>query len=131
MIRMSGFWIPVIWSFLPDKNLESYKVLFFLLKEELKKRGIKFNIKQIISDFEINIQKGLYESFEFIEILGCYFHFADSIQGKVQKKGFSTQYEEFSDFKRFVRSTIGLVHLPLEDLEKGFEFLKDFQISDE
>ena len=131
MIKFSGFWIPVAWAWLPDKCLQSYKVFFHLILEELKKRNIKFNVKEVISDFEINIQKAASEMLGNINILGCFFHLSKAFWNKVQIKGFSKQFEDFPDFRKFVKSSIALSHLPLEDLEEGLEYLKGMVISDE
>ena len=130
MIKKSGFWIPVCWAWLPDKNLQSYKVFFFLVLEELKRRKIKFNLKEVISDFEINIQKAATEMMIGIVILGCFFHLSKAFWKKVQTKGFAKQFEDLPDFRKFIKSSIALSHLPLEDLEGGVEYLKTMELSD-
>ena len=74
MIRFGGFWIPLAWGWLPDKSLQSYKVFFYMMLEELKRRNIPLNIKELISDFELNILKSADEMLPGIIILGCFFH---------------------------------------------------------
>ena len=29
-VKLSGYWIPVVWGWLPDKSLTSYKVIFLI-----------------------------------------------------------------------------------------------------
>ena len=70
MIKYEGFWIPVVWSWLPDKSEESYKVLIHMVQDKLKELNIKFNIEEIISDFEINIQKAADQLIAGIKIPG-------------------------------------------------------------
>ena len=91
MIRFSGFWIPVAWGWLPDKSLQSYKVFFYMMLEELKRRNIPLNIKEFISDFELNILKSADEMLPGIFILGCFFHISKAIWKKVQVNGFASQ----------------------------------------
>ena len=102
-----------------------------MMLEELKRRNIKFNVEALISDFEINIQKAADEMLGGITILGCFFHLSKAFWKKVQVKGFATQFDEFEDFRKFIKSSIALAHLPLQDLEKGLEYLKNMEISDE
>ena len=108
MMKIEGFWIPVAWAWLPDKNLQSYKVFFHLILEELKKRNIKFNVKEVISDFEINIQKAASEMLSGITILGCFFHLSKAFWKKFQTKGFSKQFEDFKEFRKFIKRSIAL-----------------------
>ena len=126
MIRFAGFWIPVVWGWLPDKNVQSYKVFFYMTLEELKRRKINMNIKEVISDYELNILKSADEILPGVKILGCFFHFSKAIWNQVQVGGFSTHFDDFPDFHKFIKSTYALAHLPLEDIEKGMEYLKAF-----
>ena len=66
-----------------------------------------------------------------INILGCFFHLSKAFWKKVQIKGFSKQFEDFPDFRKFIKSCIALSHLPLEDLEKGVEYVEAMVVSDE
>ena len=131
MIRFGGFWIPVAWGWLPVKSLQSNKVFFYMMLEELKRRNIPLNIKELISDFELNILKSADKMLPGIVILGCFFHLSKAIWKKVQVNGFAAQFDEQPDFHKFVKSTLALAHLPLEDIEKGLEYLKAFEVSDE
>lgn len=131
MTRFGGFWLPVCWGWLPDKSLQSYKVFFHLVLEELKRRNIPLNTKELISDFELHILKSADEMLLGIVILGCFFHLSKAIWKKVQVSGFATQFAEQADFHKFVKSTLTLAHLPLEDIEKGMDYLKSFELSDE
>ena len=98
MIRFGGFWIPVAWGWLPDKSLQSYKVFFYMMLEELKRRNIPLNIKELISDFELNILKSADEMLPGIVILGCFFHLSKAIWKKVQVNGFAIQFDKQPDF---------------------------------
>ena len=131
MVKYSGFWIPVCWAWLPDKSEVSYKVLIHMVQEKLSELNIKFNIKEVISDFEINIQKAADQMLPEIQILGCFFHLSKCFWKRLQMKGMVTEYDNNAKFREFVKSAIALAHLPLADLEDGVDHLKSFQFVDE
>ena len=131
MIKYNGFWIPVVWSWLPDKSAESYKVLIHMVQDKLKELNINFNINEIISDFEINIQKAADHLITGIRILGCFFHLSKCFWKRLQMKGMVTEYDDNVEFRDFVKSAIALAHLPLTDLEEGVEYLKSVQFDDD
>ena len=66
-----------------------------------------------------------------IVILSFFFHLSKAIWKNVQVSEFATQFDERADFHKFVKSTIALAHLPLEDIEKGMDYLKSFELMDE
>ena len=85
-VVFSGHWIPVVWGWLPDKAVLSYKVFLHLVLEKLKEMGVKINIAEIISDFELNIHKAINDMMPEVDILGCFFHLAKAFNMKVDKK---------------------------------------------
>ena len=109
----------VVWSWLPDKTKESYKVVIHLVEEKLKELNIKFNIHEIITDFEVNIQKAADDLITGVKILGCYFHLSKCFWKGVQLKGMVTEYDENEQFRNFVKSAMGLAHVPLTSCQIG------------
>ena len=101
------------------------QVFLHLVLEKLKELQIPFNLKQIISDYELNIHKSIDEVLPGIQILGCFFHLVKAFQKKVDQKHTKTQYEEDPHFHKFIKQAVALSSLPLEDLEIGFNWLKD------
>ena len=102
-----------------------------MILEELKKRRIKLTIKEIISDFELNIMKSVDELLVGIIILGCFFHLLKAMWAYLQQNGFATHFDRFPDFHRFIKSSFALAHLPLEDIEAGLNYLKEFELVDQ
>ena len=76
------------------------QVYFHMVVSRLKGLGIKFNLKEVISDFELNIHKTIDDILK-IYILGCFFHLAKVVMTKVDKKHMRKQYFYFL----FLRST--------------------------
>ena len=125
MLKYKEHWIPVVWGWLPDKSEESYKVFFHLLLEKLEELEIEFNLVEVIVDFELNIHKAIDEMMPAVRILGCFFHLSKAFQKKVTKNNMKTLYDEDIEFQRFIKKSVALSHLPLEDLETGLDWLKE------
>ena len=73
-----------------------------MMQEKLKQLNIKFNIEEIISDFEINIQKAADQLIAGIKILGCFFHLSKCFWKRLQMKGMVTEYDENMEFRTFI-----------------------------
>ena len=125
MLKFRKHWIPVVYGWLPDKSEVSYKVFLYMILERLRELGISFNLKEIITDYELNIHKAIDELLPYVIILGCFFHLAKSFKNKVDKKHMKTHYEKNPKFRRFIKQAISLSSLPLDDLEVGLKWLKD------
>ena len=55
-----------------------------MIQEKLMELKIPFNVKEVISDFELNIHKAIDEMMTDVEILGCFFHLAKAFKKKVE-----------------------------------------------
>ena len=78
-------------------------MLFAMLMYKLKSLNIQINIKEIISDFELNIHNAVYESGSGVKILGCYFHLSKAIKRKIDKKGYKVLFDNNPDFRQFIK----------------------------
>ena len=96
-----------------------------MIQEKLAELKIQFNIKEVISDFELNIHKALDDMLTDIEILGCFFHLAKAFKKKVDQKQMKKHYDNNPEFRRFIKQAVALSSLPLADLEAGMQHLKD------
>ena len=126
MVKHLDTWLAVAHGWLPDKSEVSYKLFFILLKEELERRGLKLNLSEIISDFEIGIIKAI-DDIVGCPVSGCFFHFSQCLKRKVEKSGLKGKYATNSAFQFFVKCCGGLAHMPVKDVEKGIDYLRDDQ----
>ena len=124
-------WVPVSFALLPSKSELSYKLFFNMLKFELKKRNIQFGLKKIIVDFEIAIQTSALSVFDYLVILGCFFHFGQCLLRKVQNSRMVGPYKKDAEFNKFVRSCISLPFLPLDELQDTVDQLRETEFEDE
>ena len=110
----------------------STQVFFSLVLKALEDAHVSFNVKEVISDFEINIHKAIDDSLENVSILGCFFHFAKALRVKVDKRHMRNKYQNNEKFQEFVKLATALSTLPADKLCDGYNFLKDnFDFEDE
>jgi hypothetical protein len=57
----NGYYIPFVFSLLPNKFSKTYELLFNILKEKCSSFGLEFNASIIISDFEQGIHPQSYD----------------------------------------------------------------------
>ena len=74
----AGYWIPVVWGWLPDKTEMSYKVFFLLVEKKMKELGLELNVESVLADFELNILRAVDVMLQ-CPILGCFFHYKTCI----------------------------------------------------
>ena len=71
---------------LPDKESETYSIIFNKLKEILLTNG-SIIVKQIMADFEAALVNQLKTTFSMAVIKGCWFHFNQAIIRKLFNLG--------------------------------------------
>ena len=131
MVKAKGYWIPVVWGWLPDKTEEIYKVFFHLVQKKMEDLGININIESVLCDFELNIMKSIDVMLK-VPILGCFFHLKQCFQRKVSKNGFKSLYENDEFFNSFINQCSAISALPLEDIEEGLNHVeRKFVFEDE
>ena len=131
MVKQRGYWVPVVWGWLPDKSEIYYKVFFLLVKQKMEDFGMGFSIESVISDFELNIMKAIDEML-LVDILGCFFHLKKVFKYKVDKKGFKKIYDNDHHFRSFVNACSAIAHLPMENIELALDVIEEkFQFEDD
>ncbi|XP_060809619.1 uncharacterized protein LOC132903950 [Amyelois transitella] len=104
---------PLIFALLPDKKTETYKVLFSLIKT-----SIGWNPQKITLDFEVAAINAIKKVFPKIIFKGCYFHFNRCLWKKAKALNVKLRTE-----KRHVARCVGLARLPVQYIEKGYEYV--------
>ena len=130
-IKVGGLWIPVAYGLLPDKEETSYLAFHFMLKRKLKNNNIKINLVSMMMDYEINVQRAAVTIWPELEIHGCFFHFSCLFYKRVRIRGMQERYNADVDFRSFVKSAVGIAHIPKEDIEAAVEVLRRFKFDDD
>ena len=130
MVNYQGSFLPVAFSWLPDKTALSYHVFLLLLLQKFKlehetivklynRGGLK--LRKIKLDFESAIHRALEVIFK---LRGCFFHFSQAGWRQVQKGGMVIVYMSEKEFRDFVRCVIALPFLPLNQIEAAVDDLR-------
>ena len=123
MVKDTGYWVPVVFGWLPDKSEISYKVFFHLVQEKMKELGLELKVKSVLCDFEINILKSIDIMLQ-CPICGCFFHHKQCYQRRVDKKGLKSRYENDERFRSFINETSAVSFLPIADVEDGLKHVE-------
>ena len=131
MVKDNGYWVPVVFGWLPDKSETSYKVFFALVEQKIKELGLELRVKSVLCDFELNIMKSIDMMIQ-CPILGCFFHHKKCFQRRVEKKGFKTRCENDEKFNNFIAEISSISFLPIADVEEGLKHVdKKYNFDDE
>ena len=96
-----------------------------MLKKQIKKMNLPFNIESMRTDFEVAEMKAAAAALE-VEVKGCYFHFTQSGWRFVQNHNMVFAYlaDNDQEFKLFIRCVLSLPHVPVEDIERTLDILR-------
>lgn len=122
LICKNNFALPLAYGLLPNKTTKTYKAFFLLIKGFLTSMPLSFNV-----DFEL----ATFNAVKFIfghdvQIYGCYFHLSQSFFRNVQLKGLIVFFNTEKEFKKCFLLSQALAFLPIDDVTKGFELLRDY-----
>ncbi|CAG0902224.1 unnamed protein product [Darwinula stevensoni] len=109
--------MPVVFAFLPDKRMDTYRKLFQALLEICTKAGLSFSPKLFLLDFERGVITTLQLIFPSAMVKGCYFHFTQAIYRKVQEHGISGPFMKSKEVKLSIRRIMALPFIPLESID--------------
>jgi hypothetical protein len=88
-----GFMVPCVWVMMTNRNEEDYVTVFETLKTEAKSLKMKLSPKLVMTDFE----RGAMNACEYVfncKVMGCYFHFAQSLYKNLVLHNLKSQYQE-------------------------------------
>lgn len=117
----NGFYVPLLFAVLPDKEYETYVHLFSLLQLKCSDFGLVLNPLKIVTDFEIAIQKACLSTWNNATLVGCRFHLCQNWFRKIQKLGLCSEYKnKDSVIGRYLRTYFGIQFLTPADAEAYF-----------
>lgn len=86
-ITVGNFYIPVVFSLLPNKTTEAYQIVMDQLAPYMT------NVTTVFSDFEQSIHSAVFSSWSWTRIRGCRYHLAQSWWRKIQALGLSLEFK--------------------------------------
>ena len=91
---------------------------------KLKSIFKRCKVKKAIFDFEQAAFIAFKEVFPKVEIIGCLFHFGQTIYRNVQRLGYQKTDENNEEYSEFVKMLISLTFVPPNDVLYAFKKLK-------
>ena len=109
--------IPVLYSFLPNKTKNIYKLFFNELRTVAVNNDLILNPNFITLDFEQGAISALKQVFPATTLKGCNFHFNQCLFRKIQEIGLQTEYNDSlpddpSSVKSLFQQTAALAFIP-------------------
>ena len=94
MSSKNGQQFPLAYCVLPDKTHSSYQRTFTLLKEKAEQLHLEFSPNVVLTDFELAIIQAAELSFPAETIKGCYYHYCQCLNRKIQQIGLQVAYRK-------------------------------------
>ena len=109
----NGKKFPFADCLLPGKSRLIYPGALELLI--LKAGEISFNLKptEVVMDFEIALIQAVQLAFPLTKVRGCFFHFTQAINRKLNTLGLQITYREDESIGQFFRKTAALAFVPV------------------
>ncbi len=82
-VIQNGYYIPLIFSLLANKQSSTYEKLFLILKKECEQISTCFKPNEIVADFETAIHTAARNIWPDVKIIGCRFHLTQSWWRKI------------------------------------------------
>lgn len=108
--------IPLIFALMPNKKQKTYETLFRLIKSTLP----NWCPNIFHCDFELAAINALIEIFPNTQLKGCYYHWSRAVWKKAKALGFTKR----KGHKRIIGLTAVLPLLPIEEIVRGWEYVK-------
>ena len=120
----SGKQFPLVYCLLPGKSRSIYLKALELLILKARQLGYNINPNEILTDFEIAIIQAIQLIFPSTTVKGCYFHFTQAINRKINTMGLQTLYKQDAVMNQFIRKTAALAFIPADLVFFGWNMVK-------
>ncbi|KAB0799496.1 hypothetical protein PPYR_07376 [Photinus pyralis] len=108
--RGERYVFPVLFCLLPNKTTQTYRKLFFLIKQQWP----RFNPETINVDYEVAIHDALRTEFPEADVRGCFFHLVQNLRKHLSSSNLLGRYQTDADFAlqaRMITYIIGFYDL--------------------
>lgn len=106
-LSVGNFYVPVVFSILPNKTTEAYKIVMDQIAPYM------LNVTTVFADFEQSIHSAVSLSWPWTKIRGCSFHLTQSWWRKIQALGLSLDFkDQKSEVGNILKMFFGLPLLP-------------------
>ncbi|XP_026728382.1 uncharacterized protein LOC113494297 [Trichoplusia ni] len=107
--------IPILYALLPDKKLDTYQILFEIIKSQLP----EWEPTYATMDFEVAIIVALQNIFPDVKITGCNFHFNQCLWRRAK----TLNLDKTQTGKAHIKLCAALSHIPKHFVEDGWLYI--------
>jgi hypothetical protein len=105
-VLYNGYYLPLIYCFLPDKTSVTYGKAFSTLCDYI-------DPQVVFADFEEAIHLAIRKTWQTVKIKGCRFHLGQSWWRKIQSVGLASEFRNTdSEIGKSLKHLFGLPYLP-------------------
>ncbi|KAF0464707.1 hypothetical protein F8M41_026445 [Gigaspora margarita] len=117
--------MPLVFSLMTEKSMESYRRLFQGLIDFAEEHNIDLSPQIVLTDFEVAIINAVQSEFDNVRNKGYHFHFIQSVYHRIQTSELATHYGTDEDFSILMRHISALAFLPHSKIPAVFDELKN------
>ena len=110
---------PIAFILMSDKLQKSYERVFSYFKD-----NFDLSIKSAMMDFEKSLRNGFKNTFKGVPILGCLFHYVNSLMKRLKKLGITKYYSSDEKLNLYCRKYFGLVFTNAEEYLESLQLLE-------
>ena len=108
--------VPFVYALLPSKTRTTYYDMLSVIRKEMARLAVTFNPTDIVTDFESAAIESAKQHFPNARLIGCFFHYCQSIWRKIQDLGLTFRYKADKDFRQHVQTHMALAFIPVDDI---------------
>jgi hypothetical protein len=117
--------IPVAWALMTRRRQKDYITLIKALKRGSRRLNLTLDPKSIMTDFELGAMNAFKRQFPTIKVMGCMFHFGQSLMKKVNNLGLKGIYQEDPLFSSWIKQIFGLALVPVDEVRNLWNIIKE------
>ena len=123
--KLNGFVVPLVFVLMTGKSSYQYRRVFQHVKQQvLHVTGHPLAPCKIVCDFEKSLHIAVQFEFPTVRLLGCHFHFGQSLWRKIQQIGLATSYRNDQRLKKAIRKFMSMGFIPTILVRQNFVLLR-------
>ncbi|CAF1528082.1 unnamed protein product [Adineta ricciae] len=121
--------VPVVFCLCESKCYETYRLIMQILKTAMNTLKLLWKPASWMSDYENGLVKAIKEELPNTKLIGCAFHYAQSIHRNIQAKGLQDAYRHVEIVRQVLRQVLrqvmALAYVPSDQIRSlYYEFIK-------
>ncbi|KHJ43674.1 FLYWCH zinc finger domain protein [Trichuris suis] len=117
MAERGGFFIPVLFGLLPNKQESTYRHMFSALKQMWPELAPE----SIVVDFDRATMNALTAAFPRARVVGCFANLVRRMKMKLVEKDLLDKYNSDTEFAQSARMMMSLAFVPLDAVGRAFD----------